>query len=269
MQTISSLRTEKALPGGERVNASGRDAVVFLDCGRGHSHVAEMPPTWLSALAWTSLATALACAAWLALQHLRHPQKMAVMNFVWPLNALYLGPFAVWAYHRFGRPGTKERGSPAGSGAGADRPGWQATLVADMHCGAGCTLGDLIAEWTVFLVGLRIGGQAIWPELILDFVAAYVLGIVFQYLTIAPMRGQHGWEGIKAALKADTLSLLAFEVGLFGWMLLTRFVFFANEPLRPDQAAYWLMMQVGMVIGYLTSYPVNGWLLRARLKEAM
>ena len=32
-----------------------------------------------------------------------HPQKMTVMNVVWPITALYFGPLTFWAYYSFGR----------------------------------------------------------------------------------------------------------------------------------------------------------------------
>jgi hypothetical protein len=69
-----------------------------------------------------------------------------------------------------------------------------------------------------------------------------------------------------AALKADTLSLTFFEVGLFGWMALAYFVLFpAPGHLHPDCPGYWLLMQ----IGFVTAYPVNLWLIRRGIKEAM
>ena len=40
------------------------------------------------------------------------------------------------------------------------------------------------------------------------------------------MRGLGLRDGIVAALKADTLSLMAFEVGLFGWMAIVQLVLF-------------------------------------------
>jgi uncharacterized protein DUF4396 len=42
--------------------------------------------------------------------------------------------------------------------------------------------------------------------------------ILFQYFAIAPMRGLGVRGGLKAAAKADFISLTAFEIGLFGWM---------------------------------------------------
>ncbi len=81
------------------------------------------------------------------------------------------------------------------------------------------------------------------------------------------MRGISGWTGIKAALKADTVSLVAFEIGMFAWMALSRFVLF-HPKLEPAQPA-WLMMQLAMLIGFLTAFPANWWLLRTGIKEAM
>jgi putative flippase GtrA len=83
------------------------------------------------------------------------------------------------------------------------------------------------------------------------------------------MRHLSSSQALVAALKADTLSILAFEVGLFGWMALTYFVLFPNPHLEPNQALYWFMMQIGMVIGFLTSYPMNRVLVRWGTKEAM
>ncbi len=199
-------------------------------------------------------------------------QKMGIMEVVWPVTALYFGPFGVWAYWAMGRQSTKPTGqSQTHDMQGmhhTEKPFWQTVAVAVTHCGGGCTLGDIIAEWTVFLLAIEIAGMAIWPELIGDYILAYVLGIIFQYFAIAPMRDLSLGEGIIAAVKADTLSLTAFEVGLFGWMLLMRFVFF-DPPLHPDEPTYWFMMQIGMVLGYFTSYPMNWWLVRKGIKEAM
>ena len=75
-------------------------------------------------------------------------------------------------------------------------------------------------------------------------------------------------QAVLAAIKADALSLIAFEIGLFAFMALMHFVLF-TPPLKPDQPTYWFMMQIGMVIGFATSYPMNWFLIRKGLKEAM
>ena len=68
------------------------------------------------------------------------------------------------------------------------------------------------------------------------------------------------------AIKSDTLSVLSFEVGLFGWMALTQYVFW-KAPI--DSSSHWFYMQIGMILGFATSWPVNRWLLRRGIKEPM
>jgi hypothetical protein len=65
------------------------------------------------------------------------------------------------------------------------------------------------------------------------------------------------------------LSLTAFEVGLFAWMALMFWVFFPNPHLEPNTATYWFLMQVGMAIGLVTSYPMNRYLIARGVKEVM
>ena len=84
------------------------------------------------------------------------------------------------------------------------------------HCGAGCTIGDIVAEFVIFFAGVELLGFALPAEYIGDHALALLLGIAFQYFAIAPMRGLGVKDGLRAAAKADFLSLTAFEVGLFG-----------------------------------------------------
>jgi hypothetical protein len=231
-------------------------------------------PIWLFVLAWVSLGVAFACALAIVIDLLTgHRQHMWIMNLVWPITALYAGPPALLAYFKIGRLSSHHRmqaEKQRGEQPSAQRkPFWQMVAVGDSHCGAGCTLGDIAGGWIVFFGAFEIAGLSLWPEYIADYVLAFMLGIAFQYFTIAPMRDLSVGEGIIAALKADTLSLTAFEVGLLGWMAIIQFVFFPIGRLYPDTPVYWFLMQIGMLLGFLTSYPVNAWLLKSGLKEAM
>lgn len=230
-------------------------------------------PEWLVVLSWASLALALLCALVIVLDLLvGHRQHMGIMNVVWPVTALYSGPLGLWAYYTVGRLSTHEamrRAKEAGTEPpGKRKPFPQMVGVAATHCGAGCTLGDIAAEWIMFFAPWPLFGMKLYGAWVVDYLWAYVLGIVFQYFTIAPMRGLSVGKGIWAAVKADTLSLTAWQVGMYGWMALTTFVLFGHE-LEVASPVFWFMMQIGMLCGFLTAYPVNWWLLRAGLKEKM
>jgi Domain of unknown function (DUF4396) len=227
----------------------------------------------LATVAWISLVVAFACALIIAVDEARHPQKMWIMNLVWPITALYFSVFALWGYfrtgRRMGRDAMGKMSQMKMERAAEHSPTWQQTAVATSHCGAGCTLGDIIAEFSLFGLGVTLFGSPLYASFATDLFLAWLLGIAFQYFTIKPMRNLSPSQALVAALKADTLSILTFEIGLFGWMALTYFVRFPNPHLEPNQPLYWFMMQIGMVIGYFTSYPMNHLLIQWGTKEAM
>lgn len=228
-----------------------------------------MPPPWLTAVSWTLLVIAVIAALVIATDIFvrGYRQKMAVMNAVWPITALYSGPFGVAAYFRWGRqnsPKARRNTDPEHEYGEA-----VSTTIGVSHCGAGCTLGDIIGAWLVFVFGWELLDLALPAEYLANFALAFTFGILFQYFAIAPMRGLGVRKGILAALKADTLSLAAFEIGMFAWMAVVQLVLFRHRHLQPDHAAYWFMMQVGMLLGFVTAYPANLWLIRRGLKEAM
>ncbi len=223
-----------------------------------------MVPQWLHLLAIISLSVGGLCAVVVLVDILGgHRQRMMVMNVVWPVTALYLGPIALWAYWYMGR--TTSRTVNAHS---EKKPFWQSVFVGSTHCGAGCSIGDVLAEWVVFLSGITLAGSVLYTNFTFDFIAAYLFGIAFQYFAIVPMRNLGFGEGIKEAIKADTISLAAFEIGMFAWMTLTVKVFFAS-PLHPNSLVYWFMMQIAMIVGFLTTYPANWALIRCGIKTEM
>jgi hypothetical protein len=82
------------------------------------------------------------------------------------------------------------------------------------------------------------------------------------------MRGLGVGAGLREALKADTLSLTAWQIRMYGWMAVVVFATFGRE-LPKTGPVFWFMMQIAMFAGFITSYPVNWWLLRGGIKEAM
>ncbi|MDB5171332.1 MAG: hypothetical protein JWN51_105 [Phycisphaerales bacterium] len=230
-------------------------------------------PTGLHALSIASLAIAAACAAYVAFDvACCHPQSMPIMNVVWPLTMLYSGPLGLWAYWKIGRASSSSHGEhrPQQDMDPADRPFWQRVFLSSTHCAAGCVCGDVIGEWLVFFSGLTIAGSMLLTMYVVDFVAAYVVGIAFQYFPIRQMRRLPPGRALWEAIKADTLALTAFQVGMYSWMALDHHVLFRGNPLfRPDTAVYWFMMQIAMCIGFLTTFPANWLLVRTGVKEGM
>lgn len=194
---------------------------------------------------------------------------MRVMGFVWPLCALFAGPAIVWFYRRHGHSHSDE-----------NTPFYISVAKGTLHCGAGCTLGDIVAENLAVAVPsilIYFGLGTIFSEKIFatwahDYLWAFGFGIIMQYFAIVPMRGLSFGKGVVEAVKADFASLTSWQVGMYGLMAIAHFWLFPsvlNAELKPTTAAFWLVMQFAMMAGFITAFPVNWWLISSGVKEKM
>jgi hypothetical protein len=238
-----------------------------------------MPPFWLHALATGYLAFGAVCAVVIAIDEVREPQRTWIMNLVWPVTALFGAGWIAWQYFRYGKPATARKPGSEPRRGGAI-PSWIEVANGTLHCGAGCTIGDICAETLLIAfpaVAVAFGRHAwftdrIFAAWILDYLFAYAFGIFFQYFTIAPMRGLKFPAGIAAAIKADTLSLTAWQMGMYGFVAVAHFFIFPSMlgvKLQAGSVEFWFVMQIAMTLGFLTSFPVNWWLIRRGIKESM
>jgi Domain of unknown function (DUF4396) len=219
--------------------------------------------SWLQMLSWISIALGVVTAAVISIDLTMHPQRMRIMNIVWPITGLYLPLIGLAFYYALGRPMAVD--APPMKG---ERPYWQRVFLSATHCGSGCVLGDVIGAPIVFAFGLTLLGTTLFADYAAEFVLAYIFGIAFQYFPIRRMQQISPHEAVFDAVKADSLSLAAFEVGMFGWMAIVYYALLPWHP-RPDTAVFWFMMQIAMICGFLTTYPANWLLVRWGVKEGM
>lgn len=158
----------------------------------------------------------------------------------------------------------------AGMEMPAKRPRWQSVVLSTLHCGAGCTLADLVGEWFLYLVPVAIGGSLLAGSWVIDYLLALVFGIGFQYAAIRGMEPHTPRnEVVRRAAKADILSLTAWQAGMYGWMAVVIFVLNDGAMLPRTSFSFWMMMQIAMACGFLVSLPVNVFLIRRGIKHGM
>lgn len=217
-------------------------------------------------VSWAAVSLGLLTAIAVAFDVTAHPQHMKIMNVVWPITGLYLPVLGWRLYADMAR--RKPSSMPVDmQSARSDLPFWKSVFVSTTHCAAGCVVGDIIAAPIVFWAGWEIFGQRLFAEFVVLFVLAYIFGIAFQYLPIRATRRISRRTALLEAIKADTLALTAFEIGLFAWM--AAFHFLLVPGVEVTSPTYWFMMQIGMVIGFIASFPPNWYLVRAGVKPRM
>jgi hypothetical protein len=208
-------------------------------------------PGWLTPVAWAFLALAGASAVAIAydIYARRHRRAHLAAEIVWVGSALYLGPLALALYAR-------HRRAPATAGRTTASP--QHTGVADgLPGGTASAIAHLIGVPLVIASGLTIAGTDLWVMILV--IGALAIALLYAYDRIGASGGGRASAGAAAA--AAVLTVLAFDIGMGGWMLVLHF----NALMPPaTDAGFWLLMQVGVVLGLVTGYPAVLWLARRR-----
>ena len=244
--------------------------------------VPETLPAWMHPLAWVMVLLGIASGVLVALDIARRqPQSMTVMRYVWPINTLWAGVLGLWVYWKLERTGPRLAPAPAAVNSTAakmpgmntkvmdepPRPFWQSVLTGTLHCGAGCTLADVVGPFVFRALPFAVAGSMVFGEWTQDYILALASGVTFQYAALSPMLGRTGPSVWWRALKVDFWSLSAWQVGMYGWMALVIFVWFGR--VEPSRIEFWFLMQLAMACGFCTSYPMNWLLIKLGIKTAM
>ena len=157
----------------------------------------------LNLLAVFLVCSGIGIAVHIAIDLTHRPQSMKIMNAVWILTALWGSYLALWAYNKFGQ------GAPMKMGGGEMKmdmsgmkdmnmdmsmgdmsmkhPHWQSVALSALHCGAGCTLADIIGEWFTNYIPVTVAGSQLIGNWVLDFILALIIGVYFQFYVIREM----------------------------------------------------------------------------------
>lgn len=183
-------------------------------------------PAWVTPVAWTWIALCLASALLIALR-LRPATPRGV---VWLATALYLGPLALLLQAR-------SRSHAPATDVDHVLPG-----------GAASALAHVVGVPLVVLSGLTIAGTDLWVMILVIAVVAIALLALFERVA--------GAVPPATALLVATVTVVAFDVGMGGWMLLLHY----GEAMPPaTEGSFWFLMQVGIVLGLLTGWPAARW----------
>lgn len=216
------------------------------------------PLAWIDVvlLVWFALtALSVVYVAWDAFT--RNPE-MTVMKWGWVLVTLYLGPISLAMYIlscKEPSPGTHEE---------FVRPLWKQGLGSTIHCVAGDATGIIIAATITALLGLPM-----WIDLIAEYVFGFAFGLlIFQALFMRSMLGGSYAKALRRSFLPEWVSMNAMMTGMFPTMV----VLMMGRDMRamdPRELVFWGTMSAAVGVGLVVAYPVNVWLVQARLKHGM
>ncbi len=199
-------------------------------------------PDWLTPVAWAFITVSLLAAAVIAYDTYGRGRRSGSVahEVVWITSALYLGPLAVMLHRRHGGSSVDRTTSEDG----------ETTAVAGLPGGSASAIAHLVGVPLVVASGITIAGIDLWVMIIVIGVLAIALLSVHARIST---RSADRPLPMATTLAVAAVTVLAFDVGMGGWMLLLHF----NEYMPPaSEGSFWFLMQIGIVLGLLTGYPV-------------
>ena len=140
---------------------------------------------------------------------------------------------------------------------------WRQALGSAMHCVAGDGVGILAGAVLANILGL--GGLA---EVILEYILGFAFGwAIFQALFMRDMAGGSYRRSLARTFVPELLSMNLLMAGMIPTVMIlrTRIASAAD----PTTARFWFVMSMGLLVGFITAYPMNWWLVTYHLKHGL
>jgi hypothetical protein len=140
---------------------------------------------------------------------------------------------------------------------------WRQTLGSTMHCVAGDGVGILAGG--VLASVLALSGPA---EVIVEYILGFAFGwMIFQALFMREMAGGSYSRSLTSTFIPELLSMNLLMAGMVPTVMGLRMqIASGTNPMTP---AFWFVMSIGLLIGFVVAYPMNWWLVTNHLKHGM
>ena len=140
---------------------------------------------------------------------------------------------------------------------------WRQVLGSTMHCVAGDGVG--------ILAGAVIASLFHFPKSA-DIALEYALGFgfgwsIFQSLFMRGMAGGSYARALSSTFFPELLSMNCLMAGMVPAMTLAMKSVPASH--KPSEPAFWFIMSMALLVGFITAYPMNWWLVSRHMKHGM
>jgi hypothetical protein len=140
---------------------------------------------------------------------------------------------------------------------------WRQALGSAMHCVAGDGVGILAGA--VLARALGLGDLA---EVILEYILGFAFGwAIFQALFMRDMAGGSYGRSLARTFVPELLSMNLLMAGMIPTVMILRTLI--PSAADPTTASFWFVMSMGLLVGLITAYPMNWWLVTYHLKHGM
>jgi manganese oxidase len=196
--------------------------------------------------------------AYVAVDQFRNNPEPTVMRWGFILVTLYMGPVGLLLYvlaDKEPRPGEHEQ---------FIAPLWKQGIGSTIHCVAGDATGIILAAVITTSLGLPM-----WLDLILEYVTGFACGLfIFQSLFMRSMMGGSYLENVRKSFVPEFISMNFMMAGMAPVM---SFLMMGRDmrAMDPTELVFWGVMSLGVIVGFITAYPSNVWMVARNLKHGL
>lgn len=188
---------------------------------------------------------------------IRSTPESPVLKWGFILLVAYTGPFGVFLYVlgcREPLPGLHERYVAVR---------WRQVLGSTMHCVAGDGVGILAGAVIASLLHLTKVG-----DISLEYFLGFSFGwAIFQALFMRAEAGGSYARALSSTFLPELLSMNFLMAGMVPTMVWAMKLVPAGAD--PSGPAFWFIMSMALLVGFISAYPMNGWLVSHHLKHGM
>jgi len=205
---------------------------------------------------WFALAAA--STIYVAWDQYRNNPEPTVMKWGFILVTLYMGPLGVLLYvlaDKEPRPGEHED---------FIKPLWKQGVGSTIHCVAGDATGIILAAAVTAKLGLPM-----WLDLIVEYATGFAFGLfIFQSLFMKSMMGGTYWQNVRKTFLPELISMNFMMAGMAPAM---SFLMMGRDmrAMEPTELLFWGVMSLGVMVGFVTAYPANVWMVHGGLKHGL
>ena len=197
-------------------------------------------------------------------------QVTPALKAAWPIIVLFFSVIGVVLYLRSCHP--RHIGSIRNEAGAEDASRthrefvaekWKRVVGSDIHCVAGDGLGIVTA-----MIVMRLLGFGFWPEIWTEYVIGFAFG---WFLFQAPAMHHMGMPWMTAIWKGGRAEFFSMATVMVGMGLVMRFLtpIIVGQPPSPAAAAFWGIAALGLLVGFIFTYPINWWLVTIGWKHGM
>ncbi len=180
-----------------------------------------------------------------------------IMKLAWVLVILYTGPIGLLIYLLSCRqplPNTHDAFISAH---------WKQAVGSLLHCVAGDATGIIISAVIVYHFKLPNG-----IDLTIEYLSAFIVGLfIFQALFMFSMYNKNYWVAVRKTFFAETVSMNMVMFGMIPTMIYLTYTL--PDANNPNHMLFWGVMSLSTIVGMITAYPINSWMVKKGLKHGM